>query len=946
MKKLNTILLVNLLLAANILFGQIGPGLGNLTYTAAELNKAIWTYTEVNHYGSTMATMHNGYMITTFHPDSGKPPGGILVWDVSNPRKPVLVSRVYNNQTSTFREQHALPQHDKYIVMQDGFGFQIWDFSNPRNPVQTKRHVMSGYAHDDYGSCWQIFWQAPYIYIANGSRGFDVVDATNINNPVLVKHVNTPRQVGPIFAIGNILYTSAHDFGRGFTFFDISDPRDPKLINSYSNTENMYASVINGNKMIISARGNANNAVFGTYDVSDPYNIKKITTLNIGNSAEQLYCSTQDDYIFQGCQYEIVKIDASIPTQQRVVGRGLLVTSDPDHGQVTPFGNLIFAGNDHGSGSGFFVHQTAPDKKAPKVNMVIPKSNDVNRALTSRIGITLTDNIQFESINKNTFIVRPIGGEALDGKYSYQFSIANFAPNQPLKPNTTYEIVIPAGGMKDYSGNAIEETFVSYFSTGPTGDFPPAQGGTPYVVEDYRLVALTWNPISNANSYTIKRSLSPIGPFETIGTVGNVSPLYFTDTEIETDQYYYYTVSGVNSFGEGTPSVVVRGMPAHYVTDYPWLSSTNAWGPVEIDQSNGEADADDGNYITLNGQVYSRGLGVHANSSVTYNNISLSNFQRFNSDIGVDDEVGTGGSVIFSVLVDGKEVFNSGVMTGASPTQHVDVDLKGASTLTLNVSSNGDEGLDHASWAGARFRLPQRPFNGSAHVIPGRIEAEEYDLGGEGLAYHEANTNGNQGGATLRSDEVDIEVTSDVDGDFNIGYTLTGEWLEYTVEVLKTGIYDLDLRLAKDGDGGLIHVEIDGVNITGSIAVPNTGGWQTWQTLVLDDLSLTAGKHEMRIVFDSDYSNINYVEFKDLVTYLNDEVSSSLQIYPNPFGANGFSIQLNESFDYIITDILGHALLEGHSEGVTSIGEELTSGTYLLKIRTEKDSKDFKIIKK
>lgn len=713
MRKILTLLHLMALLPG-LLCAQMGPGLGNLTYTSAELNKGLWTYTEVNHYGSTMATMHNGYMVTTFHPDSGKPPGGILVWDVSNPRKPVQVARVYNNQTSTFREQHALPQHDKYIIMQDGFGFQIWDFSNPRNPVQTKRHVMGGYAHDDYGSCWQISWQAPYVYIANGSKGFDVVDATNINNPVFVKHITGPRQIGAIYAIGNLLYTSAHDFGKGFTIYDISNPRDPKLLNSYANTENMYAAAINGNKMIISARGNSNNAVFGTYDVSDPVNIKKLTTLNIGNSAEQLYCSTQDEFIFQGCQYEIVKIDASNPTSQRVVGRGKVVTTNPDHGQVTPFGNLIFAGNDHGSGSGFFVHQTAPDKKGPVVNMVVPKNRDINRSLTSRVGITLTDNILFETINKNTFIVRPVGGAALSGKYSYQTSIVNFSPDQPLLANTTYEIVIPAGGMKDYAGNPTTTTFTSYFSTGPSINTP--------IVE-------------------------------------------------------------------------------------------------------------------------------------------------------------------------------------------------------------------------------QKPFKGSPHVIPGRIQAEEYDLGGEGVAYHEADANGNQGGATLRNDEVDIEVTADAEGGHNIGYALQEEWLEYTVNVLNTKNYSLELRLAAEGEGKTMHLEVDNVNVSGPIAVPNTGGWQTWKTHYVKDFLLSKGQHVVKIVFDGSYMNINYMEFKDLIsTGLGYEESLGLSIYPNPF-TSGLHMKGLENYSYTITDLEGSVLETGEGNGDQVIGAQLKAGVYILSAKTSEGVLNQKIIK-
>lgn len=940
---LNRILLIINLLAflPGFLSAQVGPGLGNLQYNTSELYKAIWTYTEVNHYGSTMATMHNGYMISTFHPDSGKPPGGILVWDVSNPRKPVLKARVYDSRTANFREQHALPQHDKYIMMQDGFGFQIWDFSNPLNPVQTKRHLVNGYTHDDYGACWQIFWQAPYVYVANGSKGFDVFDATNINNPVFVKHITAPRQVGPIFAIGNLLYTSAHDFGRGFTIYDISNPRDPKLLNSFSNTENMYASTINGNKMIISARGNTNNAIFGAYDVSDPANIRKISTLNIGNSSEQLYCSTQDEFIFQGCQYEIVKIDASNPTDMRVAGRGLTVTSNPDHGQVTPFGNLIFAGNDHGSGSGFFVHQMAPDTRAPEVNMVVPKSNDVNRALTSRIGITLTDNIQFETINRNTFIVRPLGGQALTGKYSYQFSIANFSPDQPLLANTTYEIVVPAGGMKDYAGNAISETFVSYFSTGPSGNFPPAAANTPSIREGNEQVRLSWAAVSNSTRYVVKRSSSPNGTFQTIATVTQTN---YTDIELQNDLNYYYTVTAENATGQGVSSPVVKAMPGLYITDLNWVSSTNGWGSVEKDMSNGEQATGDGTTITLNGQTYSRGLGVHANSTVTYN--LEGKYARFISDVGVDDEVGNAGSVIFRVVLDGKEIYNSALMTSATVTKSVDVDVKGGQQLQLIVMQDADNGLDHASWGGARLKMGQTPFNATAHNIPGRIEAEEFDLGGPNIAYFEADNLGNQGGATFRNEDVDIEVTSDNGGGFNIGYSLQGEWLSYTVEVANTGSYDLDLRVAKDGTGGLFHIEMDGEDITGPITVPNTGGWQIWQTVSLPDISLTAGQHSMRIVFDASYVNLNFVEFNSVITSTNaSNETADLKVFPNPF-TDQLKIEGNGHFKYTVTNLAGTVIESGESVGNLNIGSTLAKGLYILSLSNNDGVKQQMIFKR
>jgi len=230
--------------------------------------------------------------------------------------------------------------------------------------------------------------------------------------------------------------------------------------------------------------------------------------------------------------------------------------------------------------------------------------------------------------------------------------------------------------------------------------------------------------------------------------------------------------------------------------------------------------------------------------------------------------------------------------------------------------------------------LKQEPFKGVAHQVPGRIEAEEYDLGGEGLAYHEANANGNEGGALLRDDEVDIEVTQDVEGGYNIAYILQGEWLEYTVNVIATGNYDLDIRVAADGDGKTFHIEMDGKDITGPIQVPNTGGWQIWRTVTLKGIPLTTGEHVMRIAFDSDYMNLNYVEFKDVVTSIGRHNMPDVYAHPNPFSDTGLNIAFDGEFNYKITDINGVEVERGNGSIGRIVGAELNPGVYVLTIQT------------
>ncbi len=239
----------------------------------------------------------------------------------------------------------------------------------------------------------------------------------------------------------------------------------------------------------------------------------------------------------------------------------------------------------------------------------------------------------------------------------------------------------------------------------------------------------------------------------------------------------------------------------------------------------------------------------------------------------------------------------------------------------------------------------RKPFNGAALPIPGRIEAEEYDLGGEGVGYHEANANGNQLDATFRSDEVDMEPTQDGEGDYNIGYTLTGEWLEYTVKVATTQDYDIDLRVAKDGDGGIVHLEIDGEDITGPISVPNTGGWQVWETITLNDINLSAGEHLLRLEFDTDYTNVNFMEFKALITGVHLSDKNGLTLFPNPFGEEGLSIQTEGSFTYTITDLQGHLVEQKTISNEIVVGAKLNAGIYFLFINKDGEHSVTKIIK-
>ena len=150
----------------------------------------------------------------------------------------------------------------------------------------------------------------------------------------------------------------------------------------------------------------------------------------------------------------------------------------------------------------------------------------------------------------------------------------------------------------------------------------------------------------------------------------------------------------------------------------------------------------------------------------------------------------------------------------------------------------------------------QQPHGGSSWPVPGILEAEDYDTGGEGVAYHDLTT-GNAGGQ-YRSDNVDIW-NSNTEG-YYTGANASGEWLEYTVDVDTSGEYQLDFRVATPNSGRQMRVALDGVNVTGLIILPNTGGWQNWQT-VRSTATLTAGQHVLRVTFVVGGLNFGWIKF-------------------------------------------------------------------------------------
>ena len=181
--------------------------------------------------------------------------------------------------------------------------------------------------------------------------------------------------------------------------------------------------------------------------------------------------------------------------------------------------------------------------------------------------------------------------------------------------------------------------------------------------------------------------------------------------------------------------------------------------------------------------------------------------------------------------------------------------------------------------------LPQTSFGngGAPWPVPGRIQAENFDTGGPGIAYSDTTT-ANQGESYRMDEEVDIEVTEDSSGVYNVGWIATGEWLEYTVDIAETGTYRLNLRAASESAGGTVRLLVDGESATGNIALSSTGNWQKYSTFDVPVVSLTAGQRVIRLEVVAGGFNLNWIELIRTQTF-----TQFIDSYPSLTGSNALS---------------------------------------------------------
>lgn len=263
------------------------------------------------------------------------------------------------------------------------------------------------------------------------------------------------------------------------------------------------------------------------------------------------------------------------------------------------------------------------------------------------------------------------------------------------------------------------------------------------------------------------------------------------------------------------------------------------------------------------------------------------------------------------------------------------------------------------------------PYLGRPVMLPGVIEMENYDLGGEGIAYHDSDpliNQGNQYGNYYRMNEgVDLQPTTDAGEGHNLGWSANGEWVNYYIEVSQTGYYSLTSRVASPNSNGVFRIEIDGIDKTGNINIPQTGDWQNWINVVNDNIYIEQGVHMLTFHVVNSGFNINKIIVTFSTTDVEDESGNPFDFelynnYPNPFNPttkikysvpadlnltnNNVTLKVFDSLGNYIATIVDDQLSPGIYESEFN-ARHLSSGIYFYQLRAGhfSDTKEMLLLK-
>lgn len=252
----------------------------------------------------------------------------------------------------------------------------------------------------------------------------------------------------------------------------------------------------------------------------------------------------------------------------------------------------------------------------------------------------------------------------------------------------------------------------------------------------------------------------------------------------------------------------------------------------------------------------------------------------------------------------------------------------GEYSISVVVATNNNEEVKGS--ATIKVVEPNKPYGGTAAVIPGKIEAENYDEGASGLAYFDQSAGNTCDDYTnyYRKDDVDLKK---IDDGVAVGSFQENEWLSYTVDVKDDGEYEVTLRLGEGGSSGSLLVSFDKSNVEQEVSVGKIGDWGVFDVVEAKKMKLVKGVQTLTIKNTGSWIDIDWIQFgnSDGVETIACE---PITITPNPASTR---IEINGVTPNSVEIIsLSGVVLKKSSESSLSISD-LANGNYIVRIVTD-----------
>ncbi len=483
---------------------QIGPpvtpGFPNVPRTAGQILSGL----NAPQQGRTaIIAYHNGILFTVPEVPSSQPGADFLVrsWDIRDPTRPIELARW--GTTPMPINAHGYFHSGDYLILGANWppGGE-WSF-RATAPRTVQRGPFPDLTCAGVRGCLFGPWVIDPTYWSYNEVGGDAELYLDWQLLARWDHLGQTGVIGHPFMLGDLLIFASDQSRTGVATYDIGDPANPVLLDvlTTGGPGGYWPELWGGDGKLYAVfpyqtEGNG----FRVVDLTDPTDLRFVTDRALPGAAS-MYAQFQDEFAFMGGHkvdmrtfQSVLHLDGEHVERPNQPGTFGIDTSQ----FALPLGNLLVTGGiGANEGMAIWAHQAAPDTRGPAVGYHVPQAGRTNYPLTAPISLLIHETLEsYTIVNGVTFIVRPVGGQPIAGRLTFSFDdVLTFAPDAPLRPNTEYEVILPAGGIKDAAGNGIVG-YAFNFSTGATvnGNLPPTVdsfGATPYPVAPGAGVTLT-----------------------------------------------------------------------------------------------------------------------------------------------------------------------------------------------------------------------------------------------------------------------------------------------------------------------------------------------------------------------------------------------------------------------------------------------------------------------